>query len=163
MNQADVELWYRRYGPMVYRRCLSLLKNEAQAEEAMQEVFVKIWRRAEAMTDAAPSSYLYQTATHVSLNLLRARRRRPTSGEADLATLIAEATSAESAMSTRQTLTRLFSRRKAGTDVIAVLHYVDGMTLEEVAHEVGLSVSGVRKRLRDLSLRLEQPRRGELP
>ena len=40
------------------------------------------------------------------------------------------------------------------TGVIAVLHHVDGMTLEEVAAEVGLSVSGVRKRLRTLKARL---------
>jgi RNA polymerase sigma-70 factor (ECF subfamily) len=33
---------------------------------------------------------------------------------------------------------------------MAVMHYVDGMTYEEVAREVGLSVSGVRKRLRTL-------------
>jgi len=33
---------------------------------------------------------------------------------------------------------------------MAVLHYVDGMTLEEVARETGYSVSGVRKRLRAL-------------
>jgi len=30
---------------------------------------------------------------------------------------------------------------------MAVLHYVDGLTLEQVAEESGLSVSGVRKRL----------------
>jgi RNA polymerase sigma-70 factor, ECF subfamily len=33
---------------------------------------------------------------------------------------------------------------------MAVLHYVDGLSLEQVADEVGLSVSGVRKRLRKL-------------
>jgi RNA polymerase sigma-70 factor (ECF subfamily) len=33
---------------------------------------------------------------------------------------------------------------------MAVLHFVDGLTLEEVAAETGLSVSGVRKRLRGL-------------
>jgi RNA polymerase sigma-70 factor (ECF subfamily) len=33
---------------------------------------------------------------------------------------------------------------------MAVLHYLAGLTLEEVAVEVGLSVSGVRKRLRSL-------------
>ena len=36
---------------------------------------------------------------------------------------------------------------------MAVMHYVDGMTLEEVAGHVGLSVSGVRKRLRQLKER----------
>ena len=33
---------------------------------------------------------------------------------------------------------------------MAVLHFVDGLTLEQVAHECGFSVSGVRKRLRAL-------------
>ena len=39
---------------------------------------------------------------------------------------------------------------------MAVLHYVDGMTLEEVARHVGLSVSGVRKRLRILRERTQE-------
>jgi RNA polymerase sigma-70 factor (ECF subfamily) len=38
---------------------------------------------------------------------------------------------------------------------MATLHYLDGWTLEEVAREVGLSVSGVRKRLRSLRGELE--------
>jgi len=37
-----------------------------------------------------------------------------------------------------------------------VLHLHDGLTLEEVAREVGLSVSGVRKRLRRLEDRLRE-------
>ena len=46
----------------------------------------------------------------------------------------------------------LFRRHPASTRTMAVLHYVDGMTLEQVARECGLSVSGVRKRLRALRL-----------
>ena len=39
---------------------------------------------------------------------------------------------------------------------MAVLHYVDGLTLEEVAEETGMSVSGVRKRLRGLRTSLTE-------
>ena len=35
-----------------------------------------------------------------------------------------------------------------------MLHFADGMTLQEVADEVGMSMSGVRKRLRGLRERL---------
>jgi RNA polymerase sigma-70 factor (ECF subfamily) len=42
---------------------------------------------------------------------------------------------------------------------MAVLHYVDGLTLEQVADETGLSVSGVRKRLRQLRLTLREMER----
>jgi RNA polymerase sigma-70 factor (ECF subfamily) len=48
-----------------------------------------------------------------------------------------------------------FRTELRSTQVMAVLHHVDGLTFEEVAREVGLSVSGVRKRLRGLRARLE--------
>jgi DNA-directed RNA polymerase specialized sigma24 family protein len=44
----------------------------------------------------------------------------------------------------RLLLDRLFGREPESTRTMAVLHYVDGFTLEEVARETGLSVSGVR-------------------
>ena len=51
-------------------------------------------------------------------------------------------------------LTRIFGDGTESTFEMAVMHYVDQMTLDEVAREVGLSVSGVRKRLRTLRERL---------
>ena len=47
-------------------------------------------------------------------------------------------------------LDRLFGRHPASSRTIAVLHHIDGLTLDQVAEETGLSVSGVRKRLRRL-------------
>ena len=42
----------------------------------------------------------------------------------------------------------VFAREPPSTKPHDVLHLLDGLTLEGVAEEVGLSVSGVRKRLR---------------
>ena len=53
-------------------------------------------------------------------------------------------------------LDRLFGRERESTRTMAVLHYVDGMTLEQVANEVSMSVSGVRKRLRGLRESLQE-------
>jgi RNA polymerase sigma-70 factor (ECF subfamily) len=50
----------------------------------------------------------------------------------------------------RDLLSRLFGKHPESSRTIAVLHLIDGMTLEEVAHEVKMSVGGVRKRLRSL-------------
>ena len=60
----------------------------------------------------------------------------------------------ESRTAARRLVGRLFVREKESTQTIAVLHLLDGMTLAEVAGEVGLSVSGVRKRLRHLRAHL---------
>ena len=145
-----VEQFYERYGPMVLRRCRSLLKNEDDALDAMQDVFVQVLRNRDRLDDSAPSSLLYRIATNVCLNRIRSRGRRPEDANQDLVTRIAHAEDAEAKTESRSILNRLFSREKESTRTIAVMHLLDGMTLEEVAREVDMSVSGVRKRLRGL-------------
>jgi len=54
----DVDALYRKYGPMVIRRCRALLADEEQALDAAQETFVKLLRYQDRLTDAAPSSML---------------------------------------------------------------------------------------------------------
>ena len=149
----DVEALYRKYGPMVLRRCRQLLQNEDKALDAMQDVFVQVLRHADRLTAEAPSSLLYRIATNTCLNILRGEKRRPVSGKEELLMEIASVDAHEERSVTRAFLDELFSREKASTRTIAVLHYVDRLTLEQTAAEVGLSVSGVRKRLRTLRKR----------
>jgi RNA polymerase sigma factor (sigma-70 family) len=154
---VDVEAFYRNHGPMVLRRCRRLLRDEAKAVDAMHDVFVEILRRREALDASSPAGLLLTTATHVCLNRLRSERRKPEDREDDMlfriAALGCEA-DAESRSLASRILDRLFAGQPESTRLIAVLHYVDRLTLDEVAGEVGMSVSGVRKRLRGLKQRL---------
>ncbi len=143
----DLETTYKAFGPMVYRRCLQLLGNPDEAAEAMQDVFVKLLDVEEVR---APSSLLYIMATRHCLNLLRSKKRRPEDANGELVYQIASARDYEESSRARMLLGQLFGQNPESSRVIAVLHYLDGLTLEEVASEVGMSVSGVRKRLRVL-------------
>lgn len=122
--------------------------------EAMQDVFVKVLSKRDALDASAPSSLLYRTATNHCLNQIRASGRRPESLDGDLLEQIAGLDDPEERILSITTLERFFKPEKDSTKVMAVLHFVDGMTLEEVAQEVGLSVSGVRKRLRLLKQKI---------
>jgi RNA polymerase sigma-70 factor (ECF subfamily) len=163
---VDVEVWFRTWGPMVHRRCSALLKNEAEADDATQEVFVRLVRRQQAggVVDDKPVSYLWKVATHVCLNRLRTRRRRPEDGgDADVLELIAAVDDGVGTSPLRRALDRVFANEPPSTRTMAVLHYVDGLTLDETAAEMGMSVSGVRKRLRVLKARIATlPEREEL-
>jgi RNA polymerase sigma-70 factor (ECF subfamily) len=154
----DVEDFYRRYGPMVLRRCRKLLRSDAQAQDAMQDVFVQVLSHEERLDDTAPAALLLRIATNVCLNRLRSARRRPEDRDDELLLRIASSGSdSEGLMAARGMLARLFGGEGplgASSQTIAVMHLVDGMTLEEVASEAGMSVSGVRKRLRTLRARL---------
>ncbi len=140
---------------MVLRRCRSMLKSEAEAVDAMHDVFVELLRRRDSLDAESGSSLLYRVATNVCLNRLRSRSRRKEDPGDELIDRIAIA-SAEDQSQARALLDRLFAREPVSSGTIAVLHLHDGMTLEEVAKAVGLSVSGVRKRLRRLEERLRE-------
>jgi RNA polymerase sigma factor (sigma-70 family) len=146
----NLRAWYQQYGPMVYRRCRALLKNDEEASEAMQDVFVEVLKRGDALSVEAPSSFLYRSATNVCLNRLRTRRRKPADADSDLVERIASAPDTEERTLGSLLLDRMFAREQRSTREMAVMHLVDGLTLEQVAQETGLSVSGVRKRLRVL-------------
>jgi len=158
---VDIENFYRSHGPMVLRRCRRLLRDEAKAVDAMHDVFVEILRRKDSLDESSPAGLLLTTATHVCLNRLRSERRKPEDGPKDgddevlfqIAAMDNPATAENQTLAGR-ILDRLFSGQPESTRLIAVLHYVDRLTLEEVADEVGMSVSGVRKRLRTLKEKL---------
>ncbi len=136
---------------MVLRRCRGLLGDDPQAVDAMQDVFVQLLTHRDRLTDHGASSLLYTIATNLCLNRLRSRRRRPEDPESNsLIMQIAAADDPEARGLARGLLDRFFAREPASTGTIAVLHLLDGLTLEEVAETVGMSVSGVRKRLRTL-------------
>jgi RNA polymerase sigma factor (sigma-70 family) len=149
----DIDALYRKYGPMVLRRCRRLLGDEEQALDAAQETFVKLLRYQNTLNEKAPSSMLYTIATNVCLNMMRTTRRRPRPAGEEALERIASAENVEGRALDRTMLDGIFGRERASTRTMAVMHYVDGMTLEEVAGHVGLSVSGVRKRLRQLKER----------
>ncbi len=146
----DVEELSRRYGPMVLRRCRQLLRNEDEAMDACQDVFVRLLERRDRLDERHPSSLLYTIATHLCLNRIRDRGRHAEDPGDERLYRLATAGRPHAPSDARLLLGRLFGRQPASSRTIAVLHYLDGLTLEEVAGQVGLSVSGVRKRLRRL-------------
>jgi RNA polymerase sigma-70 factor, ECF subfamily len=158
----DVEAAYRRHGPMVLRRCRQMLRDEQRATDAMQDVFVQLLRNRDHLEDRGMSSLLYRIATNVCLNKIRSSERRPEDAQSELLARIAGAGGDEGRSEARSVLDRLLRREPISTATIAVLHLHDGLTLQEVADTVGLSVSGVRKRLRKLKASLEELERTEV-
>jgi len=149
-DELDVAALSLRYGSMVLRRCRRLLRDDDEALDACQDVFVRLIERRSRLDARYPSSLLYRIATNVCLNRIRDRGRRSEDQDEALLYAIACAGPPGGESEARMVLDWLFDRHPESSRTIAVLHYVDGLTLEQVATETGLSVSGVRKRLRRL-------------
>lgn len=151
-----VEQLYAKYGPMVLRRCKHLLRDDARAVDAMHDVFVLVLRHHERLDANTGSSLLFRLATNVCLNALRGSRRKAEDTNDEVVLAIAQELDVEARTQARSFLARLFADEPETTATIAVLHWVDGMTWDEVAREMNMSVSGVRKRARGLTERVQQ-------
>ncbi len=151
---VDVDAAYRRYGAMVLRRCRRLVRDEGKALDAMHDVFVNLLRSKDRLDGTAPASLLMRMATNVCLNQLRGERRRPEDPEDETVLAIAASEEPGGQSFARLALGKLLGRELDSTRVMAVLHLVDGLTLDEVGREVGLSAAAVRKRLSGLKARV---------
>ena len=146
---------YEAYAPMVFRRCVFLLKDEAEAKDMVQNVFLRVYERMDTLDLSQPSSLLWNTATRLCLNRIRDKKRRGLDVDSSELLLTIACAEEDDGVEARGLLAKIFSKEQESTRTIATLHYVDGMTLEETAETVGLSVSGVRKRLRTLQAKIK--------
>ena len=66
--------------------CLRVLNDRAEAEDALQEVFIKIWNRADRyrVTGHSPMTWLITVARNHAIDRLRSRKARGDTAEPDL-------------------------------------------------------------------------------
>lgn len=152
----DIAALYRRYGDMVLGRCRTLLGHEADAQETMQEVFLRLLRYEHGFRgDAAPSTYLFKVTTTTCLNRIRTRSRRREDLVEELPPL-PDTDSLLDAVELRQLVDQLLRDEDERTQQCAVYHFVDGMTHDEVGELLGISGAAVRKRLAALRKRFRE-------
>ena len=91
-DRAAFDLLYRQTSAKLHGVCLRVLNDRAEAEEALQEVFVKIWTKADrfAVSELSPISWLVAIARNHAIDRIRARR--PPSVNIDTALDIADPT-----------------------------------------------------------------------
>jgi RNA polymerase sigma-70 factor (ECF subfamily) len=75
-DRAAFRLLYQRTSAKLFGVVLRILKNRSEAEEAIQDVYIKIWQRADRYTAGtySPISWLVAVARNHALDMLRARR-----------------------------------------------------------------------------------------
>jgi RNA polymerase sigma-70 factor (ECF subfamily) len=59
----------------VYRFILKNLRDEEMAQDVVQDAFLKMWEKASDITFEKAKSYLYTTAYHTMIDLIRKRKR----------------------------------------------------------------------------------------
>jgi len=155
-DAAALEALYDRYSHPVYSLTWSLLRDAQVSQEVTQDVFLAIWRSADAYDAGrgSPRSWILSMAHHKSIDAIRRSRRHATTPLAE--TMTDDSDVVDAAM-------RLVdgAHVRSALDVLSpdqrtaiVLAYFGGYTQREIADRLGAPLGTIKTRMRDGLLRL---------
>jgi len=146
--------YYQRYGHIVLRVCRDIVRNEDDAYDVLQEVYLKFWRYADRLRKPEEAlSVLKRTAVSCAIDFLRSRNRRSRYYEAwrDVEEWLQmhKQQRSEEGLARQQLISVLFDTVRVDKETLQMvyLYYFDELTLEEVAQEMGFSRRSVGMKL----------------
>ncbi len=159
-DRAAFDMLYRHTSAKLFGVCLRVLGNRAEAEEALQDVYVKIWTKADrfAVSELSPISWLVAVARNHSIDRLRSRRgpaadieeaseiADPQPGPEDNVAAASEMTKVE----------RCLAELEADRGSAVRAAYVDGDSYADLAARFGIPLNTMRTWLRRSLIRLRE-------
>ena len=153
----DFDAIYRKYRQRVYSLYLSLTRDAALAEDLTQEAFLVLLSKCHTFRgESALHTWFYRIAFNLFLMRLRKKKVTETSLDGLLEISPAKVLRANSwarddallrNVPERILLDRAISVMAAGPKTVLVLHVIEGLTHEEIARRLGLTISGSKSRL----------------
>jgi RNA polymerase sigma-70 factor (ECF subfamily) len=147
-----------RYGLQLLRTARLILRDEALAEDAIQDTFLKAWQRIGSLRDEDPGPWLTKIAMNESISTYRRRHRfqalterfgRLGGGKPEV--------SSEARLDLAQALDKLSPEQRAAV----ALHYYQDLSVEETARALKVPVDTMKSRLKSALRRLRELTGGE--
>jgi RNA polymerase sigma-70 factor (ECF subfamily) len=151
---------YDRHSRLLFGLILRIVRNRAEGEEVLQEVFVRVWTRAE-LYDArlgTPTAWLVRLARNCAIDRVRARVIRDPAGKPALQASVADSAASAADIRTPEAVVLDAERRGTVMDALAGIPaeqrllieaaFFDGYTHSELAKHFGLPLGTVKTRIR---------------
>lgn len=131
---------YRRFGERMKSVAWGHLGNVSDAEDAVQETFLKIHRAAKTFTaEASFSTWAYRILVNTCYDVLRRRKRRIEETNLDDAFESSERTAPSVDDHKRIALRRMLDELPEQRRAVFTLFEIDGMSHAEIAEILGIS------------------------
>ena len=149
---------YQVHARDVFRFALYLSGDPTLAEDIVSETFLRIWDSAAVVRRETVRGYLFTIARNVFLHELRRTRRQDPLEDSHTvaATVVRELESREDLEATLAALQTLPEADRSAL----LLHAREGISYEEIARVLGLSLSAVKVKIHRARLYLAERRKG---
>jgi RNA polymerase sigma-70 factor (ECF subfamily) len=159
-DRAALAALYDATSGKLFSVCLRVLKNRSEAEDTLQEVYLRIWAKADryAVTGHSPMTWLITVARNLSIDRLRARG----SGHVELDSVgeLAEPRpgpeAASIAASDQRRISACFKELPADRADAVRAAYLDGATYQALADRFDVPLNTMRTWLRRSLLSLKE-------
>ena len=145
-KETVLSAWYDEYGTDILRYCYMFLGNKADAEDAVQETFLKVWRnidRYEARDGCSPKTWIVRIAGNTCRDYLRKAWRKH---ERSLVTPEDLQKLGSAPAGDRETVLDVMNLPEKYRQVVLLVFW-HGMTIREAAECIRTSESTVFRRL----------------
>lgn len=159
-DRAAFRQLYRQCSPKLFGICLRILKDQQEAEDALQEVFVRIWHNADryAAQLASPQAWMNAVTRNLAIDMLR--RRKPGGADMDAAERLADdRPGPEDAAVTRSEGRRIeacLAELEPDRAEAVRLAYVEGQSYLDLAERFEVPLNTMRSWLRRSLIKLRE-------
>ncbi len=159
-DRAAFSALYRQTSPKLFAICVRILRDRTEAEEALQEIYIKIWQRADRFASGGtnPMSWLSAIARNHAIDHLRARK--PVANTIDEAYDLADSAPdpEKTAINTAEgrRIDNCMNELEADRADAVRKAYVEGLSYQELAELFGTPLNTMRTWLRRSLLKLRE-------
>lgn len=144
------ETLYQRYANKVYRRCFSLTKCSAKAEDYMHDIFIRVHSNLGNFKERSTfSTWLYSISYNYCMDQIRqGQRLSMVMIDEDMEHYIADETEQDHREEQIQTLNMAIQAVSSDEAMLLKLKYEEDLDIKEIAEKFNLKDSAVKMRLK---------------
>ncbi len=139
---------YDRYVDKVYRKCLSFVKNEAQAEDFTHDIFLRLVLKIGTFKEHAKfSTWLYSITYNYCMDQIKVIKKQAETTFDENFDLEQEYDNAELVEIQAQDLKKALQKIDSNERAMLLMKYQDDFSIKEIADTLNITESAVKMRL----------------
>lgn len=146
--EEKIEVLFRSYYPQLCKSLYRILRNTEEAEDIVQETFLKLWDRRKTLElGPATLSYLYRACYNTALNVLRQRKPQEQPEVAEVLASDSRTDGGVELLELEERIAQAIEALPPKTRLVFSLSRYDQMPYKTIAEHLNISVKSVEKHM----------------